>query len=173
MNRDQLVCRAATKADREAIRAVHLAAFGGSGEADLVAALDRAGALAISVVACIDAGVVGHIAFSPITVEQETGYRLEGLGLAPLAVLPAHQRHGIGSQLVRAGLDACRKQGEALVVVLGDPEYYARFGFVMAANHDLHWEHGGGSAFQVLATGGRTSARASGIVRYRPEFEGL
>ncbi len=106
--------------DRDAIRDVHVRAFGQPNEADLVDAL-RPGT--VSLVAEIG-GVVGHILFSPITVGGAPA-----IALAPMAVLPEFQRRGIGSALVRRGLAAC---GDRLVIVLGHPEFYPRFGFVPA-----------------------------------------
>ncbi len=115
--------------DAAAIRAVTAAAFAGaphaSGtEAAIVDALRDAGALSLSLVA-IEAGkVAGHVAFSPVTIAgREAGW----LGLGPASVRPDLQRRGIGSALIRAGLDQSAAAG---CVVLGDPGYYARFGFV-------------------------------------------
>src|SRR5512134_1693331 len=71
--------------------------------------------------------VVGHILFTPVSLEPPVPVRIAGL--APMAVRPEHQRSGIGGQLIRAGLDACRGNGYSAVVVLGHPEYYPRFGF--------------------------------------------
>jgi putative acetyltransferase len=73
-----------------------------------------------------DGAIVGHILFTPVVVE---GRPALGMGLAPLAVLPGRQRQGIGSQLVRRGLDSLRERGCPFVVVVGHPEYYPRFGF--------------------------------------------
>src|SRR5262245_59048513 len=96
-------------ADTDAIRAVNLAAFGQPGEAGLVDALRRNGKASVSLVAVLDDVVVGHILFSPVTLDPASpGLRM--LGLAPMAVLPAYQRRDIGSELVRAGLAACRTQ---------------------------------------------------------------
>jgi putative acetyltransferase len=92
-------------------------------------------------------------------------------GLAPLAVLPDHQRQGVGSQLVRAGLETCRSRGLSVIVVLGHPEYYPRFGFVPASMKGLEYEHVGPSeAFMVLELQPGVLAHARGVVRYHPEF---
>lgn len=117
--------------DIEAVRHVNDAAFGRDGEGRLVDELRRQGAAVVSLVAEVDGQVVGHILFSPVTIEGAS--RPDGIvGLAPMAVLPEHQRHGIGGRLIRDGLDRCRQRGAALAVVLGHPEYYPRFGFVPA-----------------------------------------
>lgn len=110
-------------ADQEAIREVNRAAFGVEGEGRLVDRLRQEGLLRLSLVAEEQGRVVGHIAFSAIRLEGR-----EVLSLAPMAVLPAFQRQGIGSALVRAGLAALALP----VVVLGHPEYYPRFGFSAA-----------------------------------------
>ncbi len=96
-----------------------------------------------------------------------------GLGLAPLAVRAAHRRRGVGALLVREGLAACDVHGAGYVVVLGDPAYYARFGFVAAALRGLGNEYGAHDEFMALEL--RTvglPARGS-IVRYAPEFAQL
>jgi putative acetyltransferase len=102
-----LTIRYENSEDYVAIRTVHTEAFGRAHEADLVDALRRVEALSISLVAVQDGHIVGHIAFSPVTVTSSTT-TIEALGLAPLAVLPAYQRTGRGAQLVEAGLAACR-----------------------------------------------------------------
>lgn len=152
--------------DVTAIRRVHEAAFPADAEAKLVDRLRTAGRLAVSLVAIVDAEVVGHIAFSPVTL---AGVPI-GLGLAPLAVLPTVAGRGIGAALVRAGLAACRQQGTGLVVVLGDPTYYARFGFTPASQFALRDEYGGGDAFQAIELTPGAVPAGGGLVRYGEEF---
>lgn len=113
-----------------AIRAVHLAAFATGAEADLVEAVrDSPGFVpSLSLVACLGEEMVGHLLLSYVTLE--TGDGPEGaLELAPMAVTPDHQGEGIGSALVIAGLDAAEVREEPLVLVLGHPWFYPRFGF--------------------------------------------
>jgi putative acetyltransferase len=155
--------------DAAAVRAVHCSAFPTAGEADLVDALRSAGKARVSLVALVDGVVVGHILFSPITIE---GVEL-GLGLAPVAVLPAHQRRGIGSRLIEEGLAVCRREGVPLVVVLGHPEYYPRFGFRRASEHGLGNEYGADEAFRVVELRPGSIPAAGGLVRYASEFGGL
>lgn len=121
--------RSAAAADAAAVAEVHRQAFGGPDEAALVAALDAGGHTALSLVAESRSAVVGHVLLSPL---QWTGDgRL--LALAPLGVLPAHQRQGIGSALMRAALEWALAAGYRAAVVLGDPAYYTRFGLSVAA----------------------------------------
>jgi putative acetyltransferase len=110
--------RCETPEDIPVIHHIHTAAFGRSSEADLVEALRQHNALIIALVAVQDGRLVGHIAFSPVTITSSTA-TIEALGLAPMAVLPAYQRRGIGSRLVAAGLTACRHTSYGVVVVLG------------------------------------------------------
>ena len=114
--------------DCAAIRAVNEAAFGGSEEADLVEALRPEGAVLLSLVAEFDGQVVGHILFSRMWIESPTG-RIPAVALAPVAVLPSHQRRGVGAALIGRGLDRLRGAGERIVIVVGHPAYYPRFGF--------------------------------------------
>jgi putative acetyltransferase len=123
-------------ADRQAVRAVHLAAFGDHGPrvADLVdglrAGLTRDGGL--SLVAADGATVVGHVMFSRSRLDAPA--RLVDVQvLSPVAVLPGRQRQGIGSRLIRAGLATLAERGVPLVFLEGSPSYYPRLGFVPAA----------------------------------------
>jgi putative acetyltransferase len=159
--------------DVEAIRRVNDAAFGQEGEGRLVDELRRQGAAVISLVAEVDGQVVGHILFSPVVIEGgDEATRPDGiLGLAPMAVLPEHQRHGLGGRLIRAGLDRCREVGAALVVVLGHPEYYPRFGFVPAPPLGVTCEYPvPDEVFMVqeLEPGALEGRR--GLARYHPAF---
>lgn len=112
--------------DWPAIEAIHEAAFGRSAEAELVRRLQGDGDLVLSLMAD-DAGPAGHIAFSRLTLHDAAG--LSGCALAPLAVAPGRQRQGVGTALVREGLRTLQADGHDLVLVLGEPGYYERFGF--------------------------------------------
>ena len=159
--------------DASGIRRVIERAFGQAAEADLVEALRRGDALTLSMVAESAGGIVGHVAFSPVTIRSGDATH-EGLGLAPLAVLPEQQRHGIGSTLVRAGLDACRACGHPLVVVVGHPEYYQRLGFSTALQFGLECSIPVPvEVFLVAELRPGALAGRSGIVSYRPEFDAV
>jgi len=156
--------------DVAAIRRVNEAAFGRASEADLVDALRAHGRVSRSLVAERAGVIVGHILFSPMRIDSGRT-STAAIGLAPMAVLPAHQRAGIGSLLVRTGLAECRHAGHGCVVVLGHPEYYPRFGFVRASRHGLAWEHSApDEAFMVLPLREDAIAAGGGVVRYAPEF---
>jgi putative acetyltransferase len=156
--------------DASRIRHVNELAFGQPAEADLVERLRQACTDLLSLVAADDA-VVGHILFTSVVVESE-GRAVLGMGLAPMAVLPDRQRQGIGSQLVRRGLDFLRERGCPFVVVVGHPEYYPRFGFEPASLHGLasQWEGVPDAAFMVLILDVHAMVGVSGVAKYRDEF---
>ena len=159
--------------DEAAVHRLNALAFGQPAEAELVDALRDAGAATLSLVAVRGGEVIGHILFSPVTVEPPSA-EARAVGLAPMAVLPGLQRGGIGSALVRAGLAILRDEGHGVVVVLGHPEYYPRFGFAPGSAFGLRCEYEAPEGvFRVLelrpgALGGRR-----GLVRYRPEFRAV
>src|SRR5437764_119192 len=132
-----LTIREETPADYSTIREINVQAFGGEAEATLVDQLRADGLVVASLVAIQDGEISGHILFSELVIET-SGEIIPAAALAPLAVLPGRQRIGIGSRLVREGLEMCRLHGKSLVAVLGDPEYYPRFGFSPELAKCLH-----------------------------------
>lgn len=156
--------------DAPAIRRVHESAFPTPAEADLVDALRASGDQWLSLVAVDGWEVVGHVAFSPVTVGGE---QASGVGLAPVAVHPDHQRQGLGTRLTTEGLAVCRSAGLGFVVVVGWPAYYARFGFRPASTCGLTSVYDAGDAFQVLELRSGGLPPAGGLVRYAPAFDGL
>jgi putative acetyltransferase len=125
---DHLIVRSECPQDFAAIRLVNEAAFGRRGEADLVDALRDESAMLHSFVAERARQIVGHALFSRLFIEADGG-PVAAVALAPVAVLPANQGAGIGAQLIHHGLNRLREDGEKIVLVLGEPRYYARFGF--------------------------------------------
>ena len=158
--------------DFSAVRDINEQAFGGPAEALLVERLRAAGKALVSLVAIVDGRLVGHILFSPITIEKAPE-SFRGVGLAPMSVLPEFQNQGIGSKLVRAGLEACRRHGYDVVVVLGHLQYYPRFGFSRAKDHGLDNEYGASDAFMVTELHAGVLGKLGGLVRYAPEFQGV
>jgi putative acetyltransferase len=135
-----LLIRPEKPADRPAIHAIHLAAFGQSAEAALVERLRADGDLALSLVAAA-AEPIGHIAFSPLILSDAPS--VKACALAPLAVAPMRQRQGIGSALVKEGLRRLEEAGVDMAVVLGDRDYYGRFGFTPDAAKALRTPYDG------------------------------
>jgi putative acetyltransferase len=114
--------------ERLVVRSTNQAAFGRPDEADLIDAVRADGAEILSLVAELGQRIVGHILFSRMWIDTSSG-PVPAVALAPMAVLPECQRRGIGGRLIRSGLDLLRARGERIVIVLGHPDYYPRFGF--------------------------------------------
>ena len=141
--------RPETEHDHDAVRQVNQLAFGQKAEARLVDALRAGGFAPVSLVAEINGQVVGHIMFSDLPIITPAG-SVAALALAPMAVLPEFQRQGIGSALVRRGLEACKEQGHRIVIVLGHPDFYPRFGFTSKLAERLQSPYGGGSSHMTV-----------------------
>lgn len=159
--------------DAEAVHAALVAAFGREAEARLVERLRASARIVCAMVAEEKGRVLGHVVFSRIAVESG-GSEIPVLALAPLAVLPAFQRLGIGSALVSAGLERCRMERHARVLVVGDPVYYGRFGFVPASRFGLKCPFPAPEeAFMAIELEPGAFAQVSGVVRYGHEFDDL
>ena len=154
--------------DEDAIRCLHRDAFGGDLEGRLVDLLRERGKAVVSLVAVEAGHVIGHVVFSPVTIAEAGDAR--ALGLGPVGVLPRYQRRGIGSDLIREALRRCMCAGYDLVVLVGAPQYYARFGFERARLYRLDNEYGVDEEFMVLGLRPGSLDRASGLVSYSPEF---
>jgi putative acetyltransferase len=150
-----MLVRAEKECDRDAVREINVSAFDTPSEADLVDALRENAHPVVSLVAEENGEIVGHIMFSPVSLSGHPDLQMMGLG--PMAVEPAHQKRGIGSALVRTGLEQCRKLNFDAVVVLGHPEYYPRFGFV----------------FMAMELRPEALEEKTGKVRYHPAFGSL
>ena len=161
--------RTENEEDKASARVVNVAAFETASEANLVVALHEQAHPIISLVADDQGAIVGHIMFSPAVL---TGHpELEIMGLAPMAVLPEHQRKSIGSALVRAGLDACVRIGFGAVVVLGHPEYYPRFGFLPSSRFGIGCEYEvPEEVFMVKELQQGYLRGATGSIRYHAAF---
>jgi putative acetyltransferase len=167
-----MIVRAEHPSDRDAVRRVHATAFTTSEEADLVDALRASTDPLVSLVA-EDAGeVVGHVMFSPVILPDQPELRL--MGLAPLAVVPARQRTGVGGALTRAGLERCREIGAGAVVVLGHPAYYPRFGFSRADAFGIGCQfEAPAEAWMLLELDPGYLRGAGGTARWPAAFDGF
>jgi putative acetyltransferase len=162
------VIRQETPADHDAIREVNRLAFGRDDEARLVDALREGGYARVSLVDEEGGLIVGHILFSDLPIVTPHG-TVDALALAPMAVLPSRQRQGIGSLLVREGLRVCREAGHRVVVVLGHPEFYPRFGFSAGLAERLRSPFSGPAFMAVELVPGAPDG-VEGEVRYPPPF---
>jgi putative acetyltransferase len=154
--------------DKTEVRRVNEAAFGRPDEADLVDRLREEGAILASLVAEVVTQIVGHILFSRMWIET-TESHVEAVALAPMAVMPEHQRHGIGGAMIRAGLDLLRARGEAIVIVLGHPNYYPRFGFSSEFTQSLQHPFRR-DAYMALELQPAALAKVRGKIRYPAAF---
>ncbi len=159
--------RTETAADQKEIQALVVAAFKQKNEADLVDRLRSAGALTLSIVAERDGVIVGHVAVSPVTIVGREDAKWFGLG--PIAVSPDCQRQGIGAALMHKALKETAAIGGQGMVLLGNPAYYARFGFQPSTDFGLPWEKGGGPYFQAVKLG--ATVTPSGTVKYHAAFD--
>lgn len=164
----RMIVRSEAPGDAPSIRSLTEEAFAGvehsSGtEGAIVDALRAAGALSISLVAEEDGRVIGHAAISPVLVGGED---IGWYGLGPVSVLPSRQRGGVGSVLIRTGLQLLRQRGARGCVVLGDPAYYRRFGFT--SEHGLRYSNVPPEYFQSLVL---TGGPVEGAVSYHEGFE--
>ena len=156
--------------DSAAIARVNDAAFGQRDESRIVDAIRQAGHPSISLVAVDEDQVVGHILFTPVEMPS-SGPGLTVFALGPMAVLPDWQRRGIGSKLVETGLRECSEVGCHVVVVIGHPEFYPRFGFRPARAFGLQSEFAvPDDVFMVAELMPGSLAGRGGLVRYLAEF---
>lgn len=171
MSTAEIIVRDESPGDAVRIHAVHARAFPTDLEARLVDALRDAGAVVISQVAVVAGAIVGHVLLSPVHIEHG-GSNTSVLGLAPIAVAPEYQRQGVGSKLMRSALDQARARHVGAVVLVGEPDYYARFGFTAAKQSGLRCKWPGtDEAFMVLEIDSGALARSSGLVSYHELFD--
>jgi len=170
-----IVIRSERKEDFDAIHEVNRLAFGQEDEAFLVQRIWNSSQFIpeLSLVASKEGQIVGHILFSLIDIEGQHGNR-SVLSLAPMAVHPDFQNQGIGSKLVREGLKKCQQLGYEIVIVIGHPNYYPRFGFAPARQKGLEASFPvPDEAFMVLELVPNSLTGLKGTVKYPPEFDGM
>ncbi|GAM97578.1 acetyltransferase [alpha proteobacterium U9-1i] len=164
---DATMIRSATSGDLPAIRAILRNAFGQDDEANLVEQLRADGDVLVELVAASDIALQGHILYSPLKIERD-GETMDAAALAPVSVLPAFQRAGIGKALIRAGNAACADLGLPAIIVLGHPDYYPQFGFSPDLTESLEAPFSG-PAFMALELW-PDALKAGGRVRYAKAF---
>jgi putative acetyltransferase len=171
-----MIIRPETSNDLPAIYTVNKMAFNGrDSEPGLVDAIRQTDAFVpeLSLVAEENGQVVGHILFSRIFIATESG-PIPALALAPMAVLPGFQKLGIGSTLVRHGLESCKNLGHKIVIVLGHPPFYPRFGFSPALSKALECPWGDcGEAWMALELVPGALDGVRGKVVYPSAFNGV
>jgi putative acetyltransferase len=162
--------RQETSEDINSIHYVNEQAFGQPQEASIITRLRNRGKVSLSLVAEEESNVIGHVLFSPVTIESAKD-SFEAITLAPMAVLPKHQRKGIGSELVTAGIKKCRRLGFEIITVLGHPEFYPRFGFVPAQPLGIGCEFDvPEDAWMLLELKRGALKGRTGTVLFQPEF---
>jgi putative acetyltransferase len=154
--------------DIEAVREINRLAFGQDAEARLVDRLRADGLVITSLVAVECDRIIGHILFSELPIETDS-IVIRGAALAPMSVEPSHQRHGIGSSLIREGLEECRRCGVAVVMVLGHLDYYPRFGFSVEKAKRVHCRYSG-AHFMALELAPRVLDGILGTAKYPSAF---
>jgi len=159
--------------DKDKIWDVNSEAFDTDAEANLVNALRSSTCTCISLVAETEENVLGHILFTPVELTGNEN-TLNLMGLAPMAVLSQYQNRGIGSELVKAGLQHCQLMGYDAVVVLGHPEYYPRFGFVPSVKYCIRSEYEvPDDVFMILELEPGVLRGHKGVIKYHEAFNSL
>jgi putative acetyltransferase len=166
----ETIIRPETAQDIPAIYQINKQAFDRENEAHLVNRLRENEAIILSLVAEWNGQILGHILFSPVIITDDD-IQWQAVGLGPVAVLPEFQNSGIGSALIRAGLDELKKLGHDVVIVLGHSGYYPRFGFKPSRPFGIQWEMDvPEEAFMVAELNKGSLNGRKGIVHYHPAF---
>ncbi len=167
-----IMIRSEEPQDYAAVYTVNTAAFETPAEAKLVEVVRKEAHPIISLVAEEQGEVVGHILFSPVRLSGHNELLIMGLG--PMAVTPACQGKGMGSALVKAGLEKCKVLGYGAVVVLGHTWFYPRFGFTPAEQFGIRCEYDAPvEAFMLLEIRSGYLRGSEGTIRYHPAFDNV
>lgn len=160
------------KEDYDAVQIVNDRAFGTPEEGRIVNILREKCQDTLSLVAVLDGKIVGHIFFSPATIDPGDKKQVIGTGLAPMAVLPEHQKQGIGSLLVNEGIRRIKETRCPFILVAGHINYYPRFGFERASTYGLkcQWDQVPDEAFMIMVLDKPVMQGVSGVVKYRSEW---
>jgi putative acetyltransferase len=172
-NNNLMIIRPEEKKDYKAIYKINELAFGGRAEADLIDDLRKTDSFIpeLSLVVALNQELIGHILFSKVVIKSNERVT-SALALAPMAVLPEFQNKGVGSKLVFRGLEDCRRLGHRIVVVIGHPGYYPRFGFLPARDKGLKVPFPvPDEAFMALELVPGALKKAYGEIIYSPPFQ--
>jgi len=165
--------RVEKNSDRKKIWQLNVEAFGANAEANLVDALRISGIDYISLIAEEGGNIVGHILFTPVELTNNQS-ELKIMGLAPMAVAKYHRQQGIGSQLIKIGLERCVTQGYDAVVVLGHPDYYPKFGFTPSEKYGIKSEYDvPDDVFMILELKKGALNKKQGTIKYHEAFAGV
>ena len=165
-----LIIREESPKDINGIYEINKQAFEDESEAKIVNALREADELSLSLVAQINNQIVGHIAFSEVKIDSGTE-TYDAIGLAPMAILPEYQRQGYGSELVEKGLKILSERGHEIVVVLGHPDYYPKFGFNTTDQYGIYCEFEcPAEAFMIKELKQNSLKGIGGTVKFNPKF---
>jgi putative acetyltransferase len=168
-----MIIREEQPADIVKIWEVNVEAFETKAEANLVNLLRDSGCAFISLVAETETKVVGHILFTPVELSGNKN-NLKIMGLAPMAVLSQYQNKGIGSELVKTGLERCISVGCDAVVVLGHPGYYPKFGFVPSVKYGIKSEYDvPDEVFMILELTPGSLKHHEGVIKYHEAFNSV
>jgi putative acetyltransferase len=166
---NSLIIREENSADFECIRHVNIDAFPTQAEADLVESLRISANPFISLVAERENHTIGHILFTPVTLEN--GKNLHLMGLGPMAVLNQFQNQGVGAELVTNGLIKCKQENVDAVVVLGHPNFYPKFGFTPSVHYKIKSEYNvPDDVFMIYECIPNILMGSTGIIKYHPTF---
>ena len=167
-----MLLRFEKKEDIKGIHSVHVESFETDQEAKLVDDLRLGDLDLISLVAEENQKIIGHLLFSPVFLDSNI--KIKMMGLAPLAILPTYQNRGIGTLLVRKGLDVCVQKKIQSIVVLGDPKFYSRFGFESSVNYSIRSDFNvNPEVFQIKELEKGIFQGFAGIVKYHDRFNQL
>ena len=158
--------------DYQAVRDVNNQAFNQPQEGMIIEKIRESGVEILSLVAIIDNKIVGHIFFSPVRMEEQPTLK-DGMGLAPMAVLPDYQQQGIGSKLIKEGIQRLKLKSVPYIIVLGHKDYYPKFGFETASKYGLkcQWDGVPDEAFMVMILDDKMKPKIHGVAKYSDEFD--
>lgn len=158
--------------DIEAIKYVNDQAFKQPVEGNIVKKIRNTDSKILSLVAEVENQIAGHIFFSHAEIEGHPEIN-KGMGLAPMAVLPAYQKQGIGTMLINKGISILKNQNVPFIIVLGHPDYYPKFGFEKASEYGIRCQWAGvpDEAFMILILDKNKMKNIKGVAKYREEWD--